>query len=1659
MKRKHLLIFPLLLAGLFLLSPTTITNHMSTLLQQIRDGIRQHVAQAPDEKVYLHFDRPFYEPGDDLWFKAYITDAQNKPSAQSEVLYAELIDPKGNVAQSRRLIVRNGGVAGEFKLGDEAAGGLYKVRAYTRWQQNWGDERYFEKDVQVQAVVLPRLLMKLDFERKAYGAGDLVVATVDLATVENKALADYGFRFVCQLNGEQLTAGSSKTDKEGNALVQFKLPAKLKTNDGLLNVLIDYEGSTESISRSVPIVLNHIDLQFFPEGGDLISGVQSRVGFKALNEFGKPADISGVVLDAAGNELSTFSSFHQGMGAFSLTPAKGAAYRVKITQPKGVSQVYTIPEALSAGYALGVENQSDGEIRFRVHAGVARPMVLVGVVGEKLFYAQELQAGKGERTVSVSLQDFPQGVARFTLFDYNKVERCERLVFVNRGKQLNINITTDKEKYLPREKVEMTIDVSDADGLPMPANLSMAVVDDKLISFADDKQDNILSHMLLSTEVKGEVEEPSFYFKTDEPKAAQALDYLLMTQGWRRFSWEEVLDGAATELAAKRIQAEKTVLRGRVIRDFGNAPAQYVKVKVLETEQETKTDAEGYFEFSDLDLTEPKTLIARPDGKHVRVLQVADYKGNYEIGGDLKGVVRDADSGQPLIGANVFIPNTKIGAVTDVEGRFSIKPPVYSSEQELQVSYIGYQNVRYKWKGEPELQLDLEPADELMVMEVAVADAPGMFRGKREVKLKERAVFFEDEAVPQEMMVDDQEEVVKVDMEMLDDDKNIRNERNMLVAEDVLRKPAPPALGKMQLDSIAGRKDRWVEQKREAPVVQGLYLITDQMPEPPGGIKRYLNEVEKKAQGTTESLAKGKKGRVLVQVTVDKTGKLEDATVLSGLETAQNEAALEAIREAGQWKPATEQGQAVRVRTVIPVRFTAKSAEPEAFMYQFGQQSEYAVKAEQAKFQRSREFYAPTYQSSQPIRERSDFRNTVFWEPNLTVDRTGTTTVTFYNNDAVSSFRATVEGIGQQGFLGRQEYTYYSQLPISISAKVPPVFAFEDQINLPITVKNNSTETVKARFAWKLPKHIKLLSQKFPADLQLKAGEAKTFYANGEILPILGEGKIKLSVAANGFYDAVEQSIQVVPNGFEASVSFSDKILQADYTLEVTDLVDRSQVATLTAYPDALSDLMAGIESILREPYGCFEQTSMTAYPNILALQYMEEAEVIDPVIRKRAMGLIERGYAKLTSFETSKKGYEWFGQAPAHEGLTAYGLMEFVDMQKVYSKVDQGMIDRTAKWIASRKDGKGGFQMNSRALDSFGRASKEVNNAYVVYALSEAGFEDIVPELEAAEQEAIKSKDMYRLGCVTIALYNLGKTKRGDQTLELLMEQVAKQQFSGLAADHSITRSGGKSLQVETASLVVMAMLKAPKVDYETLREGVKFLMQSRAGMGGFGSTQATILALKALTAYATDAKQTKDSGTIEVWVDGKKVAEHDYEAGVREPIQLKGLGRWIKEGNQTVSVRFSKTKAALPYSLDVAWSTRTPTDDPECVLSLESKLGSKEVSVGETARLTTVIRNKTDQGQPMTMALVGIPSGMSAQPWQLKELQEQEKVDFYEVRENYVFLYFRDLAPDETHTIHLDLKAEVPGDYVLPSSSAYLYYTSEYKDWEGGQRIAINK
>ncbi len=718
-----------------------------------------------------------------------------------------------------------------------------------------------------------------------------------------------------------------------------------------------------------------------------------------------------------------------------------------------------------------------------------------------------------------------------------------------------------------------------------------------------------------------------------------------------------------------------------------------------------------------------------------------------------------------------------------------------------------------------------------------------------------------------------------------------------------------------------------------------------------------------------------------------------------------------------------------------------------------------------------------------PAGVRTDFSETLYWHPALLLEN-GKGEVAFDLSDAGTRFQVVVFGHTADGRLGATSSEITSRLPVSIEPKVPIEVTGGDTICVPVAIVNDGKEPATATLTIQ-PKNLTPVTDpgtppldKTTVTLDGKQRTRQLF----AFQPAIPEGLASLRVAADfGPHgkDTVERSFKVMPAGFPI-VGAHSGLLERSASHEVSlpqSWLPDSLKCQVQFYPSTLAELQKGLEALLREPCGCFEQSSTSNYPNVLILNYLKEADLSRPEVEARAQKLLTSGYATLTSFEciapgeaAGRRGYEWFGQtAPPHEALTAYGLLQFKDMAKVYP-VDEAMLRRTQKYLLGQRDGKGGFKRNARAVDRFGLAPDHITDAYIVWALTESGIEeDLAPELDALQARAKDSTDPYFLALVALGHLNRNKSEEG---VELLKTLAKLQQEDGrlVGALTSITGSGGRDLLIESTALATLGWLKANRPDEfnSHLDRAVKWLVRQRGGYGGFGATQATILALKALIAHTREHKKAIEAGNLSVFVNDRPapVVVKSFTSNVLEPITLTIPSQdYLAPGPNQLRLEVTG-RNAFPYTLSWSYRTLQPANPENCPVHLSAALQKAEVKEGDTVRLNATVENKSGKGQGMTVAIIGLPGGVAlpddfAQLNELAALRDQGTkpgvISAWELRGRELVLYWRDLAPDAKIDLSLDLICRLPGVYRGPAPRAYLYYNADNKFWTDPLAITI--
>lgn len=495
----------------------------------------------PQEKLHVHFDKPYYAVGDTIWLKTYVTAGVHIPSPLSKIVYVDILNSKDSLIHTLKLPVVNSMAWGNIALKPEAyKQGNYQIRAYTRWMMNFDPDYHFSKSINIVDGE-NTVNTHITFQHNTTGnSARIVYKNINGTGYSNKKIS-------WRINdGDKEIKGKGSTDQNG--VLTLNLPENLSENTAQsLVTTIELERPV-SKTFSLKAAINKIDLQFFPEGGEIISEIPVKIAFKALKADGLGINIKGTITDNEGKTVTEFDSQHLGMGLFVLAPEFGKTYTAKVTSPLNYSGSYPLPKVAGSGITLAVNNTPNQEninLRFLCNADFyskneGKTFYLIAKAGEVVYYAAKINLQKQAFSAAIPKDKLPTGIVQLTLLSGQGKPFSERLVFIRHPDELNISLKTDKASYGRRQKVRLNIETK-YNKLPTEANLSVAVVDESKVPFDDNAETTILSNLLLTSELKGYIEKPNYYFNQVTEKTEANLDLLMLTQGYRRFLHPDIL--------------------------------------------------------------------------------------------------------------------------------------------------------------------------------------------------------------------------------------------------------------------------------------------------------------------------------------------------------------------------------------------------------------------------------------------------------------------------------------------------------------------------------------------------------------------------------------------------------------------------------------------------------------------------------------------------------------------------------------------------------------------------------------------------------------------------------------------------------------------------------------------------------------------------------------------------------------------------------------------------------------------------------------------------------------------------------------------------------------------------------------------------------------
>ncbi len=699
------------------------------------------------------------------------------------------------------------------------------------------------------------------------------------------------------------------------------------------------------------------------------------------------------------------------------------------------------------------------------------------------------------------------------------------------------------------------------------------------------------------------------------------------------------------------------------------------------------------------------------------------------------------------------------------------------------------------------------------------------------------------------------------------------------------------------------------------------------------------------------------------------------------------------------------------------------------------------------------------------VRVRQFFPETLYSNPAVITDGSGNAALDVDIADSITTWRVSTLANSMNGALGSADAPLRVFQDFFVDLDFPVQLTQGDEVNVPVAVYNYLPTPQTVTLTANPGDGFDLLDSDTQT-VTLAANEVKgaRFRVRAKTL---GSQAFEVKAVGATLADAVRREVRVVPNGKRVENSVSGRLsTSTEQTLHLPDNgIPGSYGLLVKVYPGLFSQLVEGMDAIFQMPYGCFEQTTSTTYPNVLALAYLKKTGKAAPETQLKAEGYINLGYQRLVTFEVPGGGFEWFGQAPANQVLTAYGLLEFADMAKVYA-VDPALISRTAQWLAAKQQPEGTWKPDPSYLsdgvwNNLDKTDLPVT-AYAVWALAESGYTGPALPLgvEAVKRLWPTTSNVYFLGLAANALAAAGSSD-ADPLLQKLVDE-RQTTDDGLvywkSGSQTLSFSRGDTAAVETTAYITYALVRSGKYG-DVASKALGWLVKQKDPQGTWGNTQATVMALKALIASMEAAAHAGDRH-LTLTVNGVKKAEWDITADNADVMKTVDAADLARPGDNLVRLDVTGEGQSM-FQLSgwgyLGWD-QVPVEPggPASPLSLSVSYDRTELDVNGEITATAKVAWKGPGAAQMVVVDLGIPPGFEVNAEDFNQLVEKKTLQKYSLTGRQVICYL-DRVGAAPVTWSWRLKAKYPLKAQTPQSRAYTYYNPEVQSVAAPQALLV--
>jgi alpha-2-macroglobulin-like protein len=677
---------------------------------------------------------------------------------------------------------------------------------------------------------------------------------------------------------------------------------------------------------------------------------------------------------------------------------------------------------------------------------------------------------------------------------------------------------------------------------------------------------------------------------------------------------------------------------------------------------------------------------------------------------------------------------------------------------------------------------------------------------------------------------------------------------------------------------------------------------------------------------------------------------------------------------------------------------------------------------------------------------RSDFRETVYVNPTLITDATGQASVSFPLADSITTWRISAQGSTRDGKIGAARAGIRTFQDFFVDFSVPATLTKGDVIELPAVVYNYLETAATVRVTITPAAWFELVSAP-EQSVNLGPSEVRSVKFTVRALAA-GEHSLMLSASAGTIQDAIVREARVLPGGQADDQSFSDKLNGTrDHTIEIpADAIEGGTEVSLVLTPGFAREAVAGTEALLKEPNGCFEQTTSTAWPNTIVTTYLDTTGQLTPELREQAFALVLRGYQRLLTFESPTRGFNWWGDnTPGNRILSAIMLWHLKDMEGII-ETDEAVRDRTLAWLLEQQRADGSWPSGDalHAGNEVLGTSDARTTAFIAWALAHTGWADdaVRRAIGYLSAQLPDESDLYANALAANAFAVADPTNPAATTLftrlDAHKQEGGEGRFKWPTEAPSWTGAGGDVAAIETTGLVAYGFLKARAMP-EDAAGAVRFIVANKDSVGSWYNTQATMNALRALLA-ASSPQGSEAEGTLTVAVNGQTlpaIAITRADGDLHRTIDLTGH---VHSGANDVRLTMAGT-GELSYRLSRR-AHRPMRVSPPAPLGLEVAYDTTAPRVGQQVHLSVAATYRGQGVRDQVMVRVGRAPGFEPRIDQLERIVADGRVARFEVNERDITLYLMGMQGGQVRDLSFDLTPTLVIQGEVPASAIYAYY-----------------